>query len=292
MSEPSPDDGDARPGRGRLPPWWLRAAGLALLAIGAGLGAAGVIPLAAWGAALLGLSMAAFGGAPPRGVDPVPPPPEAKAPAAGPARTARIGLAAAAGILLLYGLARVTLVFLDEGRASDEWWPVVLGAGLLVAAAIWAAVAEPRPTPVRVEPPEHAGLRAALVAGIVAALAIQVAVPMTYYLGEDRFDERFAWRMFSAVRVYRCDLNAFDLDDGRATPVPLGRTIHVAWINTMQRGREGVIQRYLTWRCAHAEVGGARVVNRCTTPEGEQVPDLVREIDCASGELRAVEVAF
>ena len=96
--------------------------------------------------------------------------------------------------------------------------------------------------------------------------------------------------MFSAVRVYRCDLGAFDLNDTRVTPVDLAHTIHVAWVNTMQRGREGVIQRYLTWRCETAEIDGARVTNRCVTPEGQRVPDLIREIDCSNGELRAVEV--
>ena len=32
---------------------------------------------------------------------------------------------------------------------------------------------------------------------IVAVIASQIWLPLSYYLGDDPFDERFAWRMFS-----------------------------------------------------------------------------------------------
>ncbi len=288
MSEPEPDDGP-RPRRGRLPRWWLRGAGAALLAGAIVARLAGERSLISWGVGLLGLALAAVGPGVATPAEDLPAPSPA-APTADRTRVARIAIAALGAVVFLYGLARVTLVALAQERASGEWWPVVAGAALLVVAAIATAIADPAPAALRVPPPRATVTRALVVGGILAALATQIAIPATYYRGEDRFDERFAWRMFSAVRVSRCQLGAFDLDEGRATPVPLGRTIHVAWINTMERGREGVIRRYLGWRCANAEVAGARVVNRCTTPEGQRVPDLVREVDCASGQLTSVVV--
>ena len=45
----------------------------------------------------------------------------------------------------------------------------------------------------------------------------------------------------------------------------LMQTMHVAWVNTLRRSREGVMRRYLTWRCDNADVAGARVENRTST---------------------------
>ncbi|MBW2464764.1 MAG: hypothetical protein JRH11_24155, partial [Deltaproteobacteria bacterium] len=36
---------------------------------------------------------------------------------------------------------------------------------------------------------------------IVAFLAFQLLLPLRYYMGSDEFDERFAWRMFSPIRM-------------------------------------------------------------------------------------------
>ena len=90
--------------------------------------------------------------------------------------------------------------------------------------------------------------------------------------------------------MYQCQLSAYDIEDGRGAPVNLMSTVHVAWINTMRRGREGVLQRYLRWRCETTDVDGARVLNQCRTPAGEPVAPLVREIECATGHLTSVDI--
>ena len=61
-------------------------------------------------------------------------------------------------------------------------------------------------------------------------VAFQLAVPLSYYLRADPYDERFAWRMFSDLRVHHCETVATEVRDGQATTVVLGRVIHYAWI--------------------------------------------------------------
>jgi len=311
MSEPAPqEDEDARDDAGwmGLPrsEWVFRGAGLACVAAGLGVRFAtdGGFGLAGWGLAMLGAAIALFGGAPaPRPPSETkrarpqsyresakPPAGDEDAPDEAGARRPRLILAAGSGAILLIGIGWVIRDVLALTRASNAWWVISAGTAGLLAAGIWDAFARRDAVPLVSEAPATRVGRALVIGGVAVALIVQLAIPLRYYLGEDRFDERFAWRMFSAVRVYRCDLAAYDVNDGRQTQVNLGRTIHVAWITTMRRSREGVLQRYLSWRCDTADVDGARVVNRCVTPEGDQVPDVVRQIDCADGAITAVEV--
>jgi hypothetical protein len=170
---------------------------------------------------------------------------------------------------------------------------------LVVAArlVLGAAPSAPAPADVAGEPWEHprdAGDRALerralsrrrwATLGALAVLALHAIIPLRYYLGNDAYDERFSWRMFSAVRMQACDLTAFETTDGTTRRVSLMETIHVAWITTLRRNREAVMERYLEWRCEEG-VESARLENRCRTPEGRDVPTVVREIDCASGRI-------
>ena len=126
--------------------------------------------------------------------------------------------------------------------------------------------------------------RRLVAAGIATAVAIQVAIPMSYYFDDDPFDERFAWRMFSAIRVYRCDVGATETVDGESVIVPLGSTIHVAWIGTLRRNRAAVVERFLEWRCEQG-AERAQLTNRCVDAQRVRIPDIVTTIDCASGEI-------
>jgi hypothetical protein len=191
--------------------------------------------------------------------------------------------------LTLLGVAMLARDVATETQRTSGWIPLVVGVVGSIAAAIArgasdAALASKGKAPLVESPPEGREKTLAILVFVLAVL-VQAVVPMSYYLGEDRFDERFAWRMFSAVRVYDCNFAAYDTRAGREEPVPLMSTIHVAWITTLRRGREAVMERYLGWRCEQEGVSAARVVNRCTSPEGNQVPDVVRSIDCARGEV-------
>lgn len=121
--------------------------------------------------------------------------------------------------------------------------------------------------------------------GAALAVAVQALIPLRYYLGDDAYDERFSWRMFSAVRMQECRISASETTNGAAQRVRLMETIHVGWITTLRRNREAVMERYLEWRCEHEGVQRARLENECRTPDGDPVPTIVREIDCASGAI-------
>mgnify|MGYP001287930936 CR=1 FL=1 len=292
MSEPEPDDDGARRARAPLPAWWGRAAGAGLLALAAVLTATAGGTFLSFALGMAGLALAVFGSdvTPIVEGDVAAPAPDGAAPEQETTRKARLALAALGGASLALGLAWVGVDALGEERASLAWAPVVAGGALLVAAAVWDASRALAPVALRARGPSGPAAQGAVALAVAGALAAQIAVPATYYLGDDPFDERFAWRMFSAVRVYRCELTAEDLGGGAAPPVRPDAPIPAGWIPPMRRGREPVIARYLRWRCEDDEVSGARVTNRCTTPDGERVPDVVRDIDCASGALRTLEI--
>lgn len=78
-------------------------------------------------------------------------------------------------------------------------------------------------------------------------LAVQIALPLTYYYARrDKYDERFAWRMFSAERMAVC-APSFQVG-GR--PVRLGSEFHEAWINIARRGRRDVVEAMAARLCS------------------------------------------
>jgi len=114
-------------------------------------------------------------------------------------------------------------------------------------------------------------------------LAFQLIVPLTYYVRADPYDERFAWRMFSAVRLHRCRPNASEVANGQERPVDMPKVIHQAWINTMARNREDVIRAFLAKRCEEEDVEEATLSNVCVTPAGTRLAPQVYRRDCTSG---------
>lgn len=106
---------------------------------------------------------------------------------------------------------------------------------------------------------------------IGAWLALQIALPASYYLGEDPFDERFAWRMFSPVRIAGCSVELFDASDGVERPLNLQRDLHVVWINLLKRARMSVIESYARKVCEERAAEGKSPVLRaditCMAPE-------------------------
>lgn len=85
---------------------------------------------------------------------------------------------------------------------------------------------------------------------VLAFVAFQIAMPLSYYLGEQREDERFAWRMFSVVRMTPCRGAAFEVDQqGKRQAINLTGAVHVAWIALLQRNRHRVVERFMARRC-------------------------------------------
>lgn len=71
---------------------------------------------------------------------------------------------------------------------------------------------------------------------LALVLGSQALLPLHYYLGADKLDERFAWRMFSPVRMLTCQVD-YRVD---GQPVSLGEHFHSGWISLVKRGRMDV----------------------------------------------------
>jgi hypothetical protein len=109
---------------------------------------------------------------------------------------------------------------------------------------------------------------------IHAFLAVQIALPLHYYAGRaDKNDERFAWRMFSPVRMIRCghgpDLRSppeFRVD-GR--PIAPGQIFHEAWLTIAGRGRADVIEAMALELCRRNPGKAVGVRYSCRQLDGE-----------------------
>ncbi len=111
--------------------------------------------------------------------------------------------------------------------------------------------------------------RASLVSiGIALFLLVQLYLPASYYLGDGGFDERFAWRMFSPVRLASCRVSAYDHGAGQRRPIRLGRELHVVWINLLKRGRTSVVDE--------------AIEHLCTSRGGPGVADVRMELNCGA----------
>lgn len=115
---------------------------------------------------------------------------------------------------------------------------------------------------------------------LIVFIAIQLIIPLTYYLRSDPFDERFAWRMFSAVRMFRCDTVATETIDDRDRPVDMRRAVHRAWFNTLKRNRRAVIHGFLEDRCDRG-AQQVELTNTCRSPAGDRLEPQVYQRDCA-----------
>jgi hypothetical protein len=117
-------------------------------------------------------------------------------------------------------------------------------------------------------------------------LLAQIALPSSYYLWRaDREDERFAWRMFSAVRFRSCSVQVTDRLPAGERPVALDEALHASWIGALRRGRERVIERFLASRCAQHEVTASTLLRSCREVDGQLAAPLQYHYACAAQRL-------
>lgn len=128
--------------------------------------------------------------------------------------------------------------------------------------------AEVRAASARRERPLHAARNAF----IVLFLLVQVLLPLRYYVRDDLFDERFAWRMFSPIRVTDCTVGWTEGRDGGEEPLDLDALLPQPWIGLMRRARMDVVEGFGRHRCAllraEAEAPVLRVDVACSHPDG------------------------
>ncbi len=115
---------------------------------------------------------------------------------------------------------------------------------------------------------------------------VQVAIPASYYLRGDRDDERFAWRMFSAVRVQSCRVRAWAFDGaGEKTRIDLEASLHSAWVRSLERGRSRVITHFLAQQCARERLTYAELVRSCKDAAQRDAGETRYALDCRNGKL-------
>jgi hypothetical protein len=101
---------------------------------------------------------------------------------------------------------------------------------------------------------------------ILAFVAVQLAIPLRYYIQHrDPHDERFAWRMFSPMRMARCT-PSFTKDDA---PINMTAEFHEAWNELVERGRFTVIEAMGAELCKRYPKTVIRVSLECTYLEDE-----------------------
>lgn len=112
-------------------------------------------------------------------------------------------------------------------------------------------------------------------------VAVQVAIPASYYLRKsDLDDERFAWRMFSAVRVKRCTVELFEVGSAGEHPVDLEKALHSSWRSALARGRTRVIQHFLAEHCERTAAERLEFLRSCRDADGKELPSERRSWEC------------
>jgi hypothetical protein len=122
---------------------------------------------------------------------------------------------------------------------------------------------------------------------IALFLAVQIGVPLHYYLSDRDYDERFSWRMFSTLRLRDCAVHVTETPRGAggiSREVAIERDIHVAWVRLLERMRTAVVDKYLHRRCELAAIERVDYVRTCNDTDGSELTPVRRSLDCAHGE--------
>jgi hypothetical protein len=112
---------------------------------------------------------------------------------------------------------------------------------------------------------------------ILAYLVVQVALPLAYYAGlRARTDERFAWRMFSAVRLDPCEVEVSEKVRRDGTPtirkVPIHQILQEGWVHELRRGQPRVVDRFLRRLCEDDGAMEVTFSRRCRPTDGTAEP--------------------
>jgi hypothetical protein len=120
-----------------------------------------------------------------------------------------------------------------------------------------------------------------------AYLALQLLIPLRYYLGfSSPRDERFAWRMFSILRLEKCGAGMTEeVRDGgtvRARNASLESLLPQRWLEEVRSGWDPVIERVLERQCrADPSVVRVTLAHVCEEAEGTKRPETRVVRDCA-----------
>ena len=175
----------------------------------------------------------------------------------------------------------------SKDQTPDSRRPIS-AAGASVRSAYGKTLASPPPG------------RARSITSVLIAVYVlwQLVLPLTYYLGDDRSDERFAWRMFSAVNYLQrtCIVSLGEWRPGGDLR-PLKREefiemVPLGWRRLLHRDRDAVIRKFLWTHCqGNPELVEAELIRKCKAEDGMGASLDSMKMNCGSGVFtRAQEI--
>ena len=130
--------------------------------------------------------------------------------------------------------------------------------------------------------------RTIIAAGIVAFLAIQILIPLSYYLRGEPTSERFAWRMFSSIDLSTWDTRVWATVEvnGKAIEreIPLQASLQETYVKTIQRAQLDIVERFMRRVATQDGVRSVRFEARGTFPSGKAM-DPIQLLLKPNGEL-------
>jgi hypothetical protein len=128
---------------------------------------------------------------------------------------------------------------------------------------------------------------------IVAYLLCQLTLPLVYYFRDDKSDERFTWRMFSAVHFEqnKCGVSLAVWRPGADLLVLSKEEVEAAipsgWIEFLSRDYAPVGSKFLRRYCeAHPELAEVQLIRLCPATAAGTRPRMNRTgLICRTGKL-------
>lgn len=119
---------------------------------------------------------------------------------------------------------------------------------------------------------------------VLAVICLGVLIPLRYYLGDDPYDERFSWRMFSSIRVQACRSQlTVTSDEGESHVVRVQADLHQAWLSAVERNRASVIEKLLERQCDAPHIEQVTLTNQCQDAQRSAIAPLTWQRSCKSG---------
>ena len=140
-------------------------------------------------------------------------------------------------------------------------------------------------------PPGRTRLAVSIFIGIY--LLWQLVWPATYYFSQDRFDERFAWRMFSEFGRTRklCTVDIVQKQmavDQNTRNIP-SRPLHLVvgtWATQLLRNRKAVVDKLLRDRCRQSPwMIEVTIVRICPQDDSHETMSRELRMNCLTGEV-------
>ena len=126
---------------------------------------------------------------------------------------------------------------------------------------------------------------------IVVYLLWQLALPFSYYVGDDKLDERFAWRMFSAFGHARkaCQIDVRPFPTSPEQRHPADQKIFLAtldnWGSLLRRNPKPVADKLLRTQCEKSPwMNEILLVRKCPQDWGPKRLSGYLRLNCKTGE--------